>query len=66
MDPSRTRKIYFAGDTGYTKFFKEIRRATTAAPDLALLPIGAYEPRCLHAGPVHMNPADAVQALLRT
>jgi len=53
-------KIYFAGDTGYTKYFAEIRERL-GAPDLALLPIGAYEPRDF-MGPVHMNPADAVQA----
>jgi L-ascorbate metabolism protein UlaG (beta-lactamase superfamily) len=55
-------KIYFAGDTGYTRFFSEIR-ARLGEPDLALLPIGAYEPRWF-MGPVHMNPADAVQAFL--
>ena len=54
------RRIYFAGDTGATKFFAEIR-ARLGAPDLALLPIGAYEPRWF-MGPVHMNPQDAVQA----
>jgi L-ascorbate metabolism protein UlaG (beta-lactamase superfamily) len=54
------RSIYFAGDTGYTKFFKEIG-ARLGAPDLALLPIGAYEPRWVMAV-VHMNPADAVMA----
>ena len=54
------QKIYFAADTGYTKFFTEIRNRL-GAPDLALLPIGAYEPRWL-MGLVHMNPADAVQA----
>ena len=54
------RSIYFAGDTGYTKFFKEIN-ARLGAPDLALLPIGAYEPRWF-MGVVHMNPADAVMA----
>lgn len=54
-------KIYFAGDTGYTKFFAEIRHRL-GAPDLALLPIGAYEPRWM-MGPVHTNPAEAVQAL---
>jgi len=53
-------KLYFAGDTGYTKFFAEIR-TRLGAPDLALLPIGAYEPRWFMS-PVHMNPADAVQA----
>jgi L-ascorbate metabolism protein UlaG (beta-lactamase superfamily) len=53
-------RIYFAGDTGYTKFFTEIA-ARLGSPDLALLPIGAYEPRWF-MGPVHMNPQDAVQA----
>ncbi len=53
-------KIYFAGDSGYTKFFSEIGERL-GAPDLSLLPIGAYEPRWF-MGPVHMNPADAVRA----
>jgi L-ascorbate metabolism protein UlaG (beta-lactamase superfamily) len=55
-------KIFFAGDTGYTKYFAEIRHRL-GAPDLAMLPIGAYEPRWM-MGPVHMNPADAVQAMI--
>jgi L-ascorbate metabolism protein UlaG (beta-lactamase superfamily) len=55
-------KIYFAGDTGYTRFFSIIRERL-GAPDLALLPIGAYEPRWF-MGPVHMNPADATQAFI--
>ncbi len=55
-------KIYFAGDTGYTKFFGEIRRRL-GTPNISLLPIGAYEPRWF-MGPVHMNPADAVRAFL--
>ena len=55
-------RIYFAGDTGYTKYFTEIRHRL-GAPDLAMLPIGAYEPRWM-MGPVHMNPADAVQAFI--
>jgi L-ascorbate metabolism protein UlaG (beta-lactamase superfamily) len=55
-------KIYFAGDSGYTRFFKEIGERL-GAPDLALLPIGAYEPRWF-MGPVHMNPEDAVKAFL--
>src|SRR5271156_4764962 len=56
----RGHKIYFGGDSGYTKFFKEIH-VRLGAPDLALLPIGAYEPRWF-MGPVHMNPEDAVKA----
>ncbi len=58
----RGMKIYFAGDTGYTKFFGEIRRRL-GTPSISLLPIGAYEPRWF-MGPVHMNPADAVKAFL--
>ena len=56
----KAHKIYFAGDTGYTKFFTDIHHRL-GPPDLALLPIGAYEPRWF-MGPVHMNPQDAVQA----
>jgi len=55
-------RIFFAGDTGYTKYFTEIRQRL-GAPTLAMLPIGAYEPRWM-MGPVHLNPADAVQALI--
>lgn len=54
------RKIYYAGDSGYTKFFGEIHHRL-GAPDLALLPIGAYAPREMMAS-VHINPAEAVQA----
>ncbi len=52
--------VLFAGDSGAGPHWGEIS-ARLGAPDLALLPIGAYEPRWLMA-PVHMNPAEAAQA----
>ena len=57
----RTR-VYFAGDTAYADFFHDIRRRLGPI-DLALLPIGAYEPRWFMRA-VHMDPAEAVQAHL--
>jgi L-ascorbate metabolism protein UlaG (beta-lactamase superfamily) len=57
---SGTRRVYFAGDTGYTTVFTEVRERTGRV-DLALLPIGAYEPRWFMQS-IHMNPAEAVQA----
>jgi L-ascorbate metabolism protein UlaG (beta-lactamase superfamily) len=55
-------RIYFAGDSAYGPFFRDI--GDRLGPiDLALLPIGAYEPRWfMHV--MHMNPAEAVQAHL--
>jgi len=56
------RRILFAGDSGYGPHWREI--ATRLGPfDLALLPIGAYEPRWFMKD-IHMNPAEAVQAHL--
>jgi len=54
--------LFFAGDTGYSAHFTEIKQRL-GAPRLALLPIGAYEPRAIMRA-MHMNPADAVQAHL--
>ena len=56
----RGQKIYFAGDTGYGDHFKKLHDQYGPV-DLALLPIGAYEPRWFMKGH-HMNPADSVQA----
>jgi L-ascorbate metabolism protein UlaG (beta-lactamase superfamily) len=55
-----THKIYFAGDTGYGTFFKVIKEKL-GAPDLSLIPIGAYEPRWFMKD-AHLNPKDALQA----
>ncbi|MBT0811591.1 MBL fold metallo-hydrolase [Litoribacter ruber] len=56
------KKIYFAGDTGYGAFYKLIKERI-GAPDLALLPIGAYKPEWFMQ-PIHMSPEEAVMAHL--
>jgi len=52
------RKIYHAGDSAYFDGFKEIGRRL--APEIALLPIGAYHPASFRR--VHMGPDEAVKA----
>jgi L-ascorbate metabolism protein UlaG (beta-lactamase superfamily) len=54
--------LYFAGDTAYASFFHDVRERLGPI-NLAVLPIGAYEPRWFMQA-VHMNPAEAVQAHL--
>ena len=55
-------RVLFAGVSGDGPHWGEINRRL-GAPDLALLPIGAYDPRSLMA-PVHMDPEEAVGAHL--
>ena len=52
------RKIYHAGDSAYFDGFKQI--GERLAPDVALLPIGAYHPESFRH--VHMGPDEAVRA----
>jgi len=52
--------VYHAGDTAYFSGFREIGRRL--APELALLPIGAYNPPSFRN--VHADPADATRAFL--
>src|SRR5204862_473925 len=54
------RRVYFAGDTGFHPEFGKIGERYGPF-DLALLPIGAYEPRWFMRY-LHMNPEEAVEA----
>lgn len=53
-------QVYYAGDTGFGPLFEAIAERFTAIR-LALLPIGAFRPEWF-MGPIHMTPAQAVQA----
>jgi L-ascorbate metabolism protein UlaG (beta-lactamase superfamily) len=55
-------KAFHAGDSGLGPHFPLIRERL-GRPDVAFLPIGAYEPRWFMCHQ-HMNPDDAVQAHL--
>jgi N-acyl-phosphatidylethanolamine-hydrolysing phospholipase D len=52
-------RVFFAGDSGYSRDFADIGERFGSF-DLALIPIGAYEPRDFMA-PVHVNPKEAVR-----
>ncbi|MCQ4197968.1 MBL fold metallo-hydrolase, partial [Streptomyces parvulus] len=54
------RRVYFAGDTGYGHWFTRIGRRYPGI-DLALLPVGAYDPRWWLSD-VHCDPEEAVRA----
>ncbi|WP_138494778.1 MBL fold metallo-hydrolase [Paenibacillus pinistramenti] len=67
LEPGPNRKaaqppvIYFAGDSGYFAGFKEIGSRFNI--DVALIPIGAYEPEWFMT-PQHTTPEEGVQAFL--
>ncbi len=54
------RTIYQTGDTAWDEHFFGDVRERCGPPDLALIPIGAYEPRWF-MGAQHCNPAEAVR-----
>jgi L-ascorbate metabolism protein UlaG (beta-lactamase superfamily) len=54
------RSIFHCGDTAYFDGFKEIGERYEI--DVALLPIGAYDPPS--GREVHMNPEEAVRAFI--
>jgi len=53
--------LFHAGDTGHGPHFKVIREKL-GTPTMAMIPIGAYEPRWFMKA-MHMNPADAVESV---
>ncbi|MEN8700485.1 MBL fold metallo-hydrolase [Bacillus infantis] len=59
--PEEEQSVYFAGDTGYFRGFKDI--AEKHKLDIVLMPIGAYEPEWFMSVS-HINPEDAVKAFL--
>lgn len=56
----RKHSVYHAGDTAYFPGFQEIGHRMS--PEIALLPIGAYNPPSFRN--VHTSPADATRAFL--
>ncbi len=60
MIDNGARRYYFGGDSGYYHGFAEIGRRFPGI-DVALLPIGAYEPRWFMRFQ-HVDPGEALQA----
>lgn len=54
--------VYYAGDTAYAPHFADVRERL-GAPDVVLMPVGAYEPRWFMAR-VHVDPQQAVQGFI--
>lgn len=58
-DAAHPYSLFFAGDTGYSPDFRDIG-ARFGGFDLALIPVGAYDPRWfMHAQ--HVDPEEAVR-----
>jgi len=51
--------VFFAGDTGYAPFFREIGERFSPIR-ISFIPIGAYRPRWF-MGPMHVDPPEAVR-----
>jgi len=58
---SPSLRILFVGDSGYSDDFKTIAQRLGTV-DLALVPIGAYDPRWFMQS-AHMNPEEALQVV---
>ncbi len=61
VETDRGPSWHFTGDSGYHPTLFTGIRQRLGAPDLALVPIGAYAPRWF-MGAQHMDPQDAVKA----
>lgn len=57
---NKGKKVYFAGDTAYAKLNFDKIAEKFSDPDLAILPIGAYEPRWFMKAS-HTTPEEAVK-----
>ncbi len=55
----RNLSFVYTGDTGYSKDFADIRERL-GAPDIAVIPVGSYEPRWFMQNQ-HVDPAGAVK-----
>lgn len=60
LRPAAGPSLHFAGDSGYFSGYKTIAERL-GPPDIAALPIGAYEPRWFMKV-AHQDPEEAVQA----
>ena len=61
MEPEEGPVVYFAGDSGYFRGFSDI--GDKFKIDIALLPIGAYDPEWFMSAQ-HVSPEESLQAFL--